>query len=359
MAKVRHYYVSGNTSLGYYSIFDSLRESLNSVYILKGAPGAGVSQVVKDIAEHISNKGYSVELIHSTFDSGEYEGVIIPELKTGIIDGSYPRGIDAKFPSLSDEVIDLNQYINSEKVKLKQKELRAWTGQMEKKLELAYTHFANAKKVHFDKEDIYVDHMNFTKADEVTEQIINSTFNEEGLNKQGQQRHLFFGAATDKGVDNYIDNLTEGLSKRIIIKGRSGSGKSTMLRKIVAQATEKGYDSEVYHCGFDPNSLDMVILPELSFAILDGTAPHVIDPSRSSDQVVDMYEICFDHDVDSQYSEKLSHIAKRYAAEIKIAVQALKEAKTIRDKVKEVYASAIDYNQIENVKQDLIGKVLA
>ena len=41
-----------------------------------------------------------------------------------------------------------------------------------------------------------------------------------------------------------------------------------MLKKLAKVAEEKGFDVEVYHCGFDPNSLDMVIVRELGFAIL-------------------------------------------------------------------------------------------
>ena len=45
-----------------------------------------------------------------------------------------------------------------------------------------------------------------------------------------------------------------------------------MLKKLAEAAEEKGFEVEVYHCGFDPNSLDMVIVRELGFAIL--IAPH-------------------------------------------------------------------------------------
>ena len=45
-----------------------------------------------------------------------------------------------------------------------------------------------------------------------------------------------------------------------------------MLKKLAKAAEEKGFEVEVYHCGFDPNSLDMVIVRELGFAIL--IAPH-------------------------------------------------------------------------------------
>lgn len=55
------------------------------------------------------------------------------------------------------------------------------------------------------------------------------------------------------------------------MKGNSGSGKSTVLRKIAREAQDRGFEVEVYHCGFDPTSLDMVTLPELEVAMSDAT----------------------------------------------------------------------------------------
>ena len=39
-----------------------------------------------------------------------------------------------------------------------------------------------------------------------------------------------------------------------------------------------GYDVEFMHCSSDNNSLDGVVIPAINVALLDGTAPHVVDP---------------------------------------------------------------------------------
>ena len=98
------------------------------------------------------------------------------------------------------------------------------------------------------------------------------------MNKPSKVQHRFLGAATPVGAVDFVPNLTEDVPKRYFIKGRPGSGKSTMLKKIVAEGEKRGFDIEVYHCGFDPNSLDMIIIRELGIAIFDSTAPHEILP---------------------------------------------------------------------------------
>ena len=62
-----------------------------------------------------------------------------------------------------------------------------------------------------------------------------------------------------------------------------------MLKQIAAAGELHGFDLEIYHCGFDPHSLDMIIIRELGLAIFDSTAPHEYFPSRDGDEIIDMY----------------------------------------------------------------------
>ena len=64
------------------------------------------------------------------------------------------------------------------------------------------------------------------------------------------------------------------LEKRLFIKGYPGTGKSSMMKKLANEALKRGYDVQLVWCGLDANSIDMVILPELSFCIFDSTEPH-------------------------------------------------------------------------------------
>lgn len=90
----------------------------------------------------------------------------------------------------------------------------------------------------------------------------------------------FLGANTPDGFVNFFDELYNPYenSNMYIIKGGPGTGKSSFMKKIAAKASELNYDTELVYCGSDTNSLDGLFIPELNFAIADGTAPHVIEP---------------------------------------------------------------------------------
>ena len=92
-------------------------------------------------------------------------------------------------------------------------------------------------------------------------------------------RRMFPGGNTSEGFYSYFDNILGRNAKRLyILKGGPGTGKSTIIKKFAKQALKLNYDLEYHHCASDPSSIDVVVVPKLKVAILDGTSPHAVDP---------------------------------------------------------------------------------
>lgn len=99
-----------------------------------------------------------------------------------------------------------------------------------------------------------------------------------GFTLYGGADTFFAGANTGRGFSGvYGEIADEAKRERVyIIKGASGTGKSTLMRKIADEAEAAGYRAERYLCGSDPTSLDAVVLDD-RIVVLDGTAPHSRD----------------------------------------------------------------------------------
>ena len=67
--------------------------------------------------------------------------------------------------------------------------------------------------------------------------------------------------------------------KAYIIKGGPGTGKSSFMKYAAALGEKSGLFYELFPCSSDPNSLDAVIFPHIKTVIMDGTAPHIVDPA--------------------------------------------------------------------------------
>ncbi|MFZ5989059.1 MAG: PRK06851 family protein [Bacillota bacterium] len=99
---------------------------------------------------------------------------------------------------------------------------------------------------------------------------------------KGKVRHMFPGGNTSQGFFSYYDYILsqEEATRIISIKGGPGVGKSTFMKKIGNEMIDRGYDVEFMHCSSDNNSLDGVVIPAIKVALIDGTAPHVVDPKN-------------------------------------------------------------------------------
>jgi Cdc6-like AAA superfamily ATPase len=348
--KTKNYFAGGNTARGFHSLYDSNLQGLDRLFILKGGPGTGKSSLMKKIGKEWVEKGYDIELLHCSSDNNSIDGILIPALGVGIVDGTAPHVIEPKAPGAVEEYINLGEAWNRQTLALQKKKIQKLTNQISTSFHKAYATFKEALEIHDDWEKIYINSMDFKKADQLTNKLIDTFFGKMKLNKQADVRHRFLGAATPSGAVDFVPNLTEEIPKRYFIKGRPGSGKSTMLKKLATAAEERGVDAEIYHCGFDPNSLDMVILRELGIAIFDSTAPHEYFPSRDGDEIIDMYEILIAPGTDDIYADIIERIAVKYKTKMSEATSYLAKAKELHDLLEEIYVSAMDFSVVDKIQ---------
>lgn len=351
--RVINYYAGGNTAVGFYSLYESNLKGLDRLFILKGGPGTGKSSLMKKIGQKWAEKGYDIEFLHCSSDNNSIDGVIIPGLKVGVVDGTAPHVIEPKAPGAIEEYINLGQAWNSRQLAQYKTVITSCIAKISEAFQTAYGSFAQALKIHDEWERIYISNIDFSQADRLTQELIEKFIGERTLAKNADVKHRFFGAATPNGAVDFIHNLTEDIPKRYFVKGRPGTGKSTMLKKLAAKAETAGFDVEIYHCGFDPNSLDMVAIRELGIVIFDSTAPHEYFPDRENDEIVDVYKRAVAADTDEKYAAQITEIAQRYSAKMKEATSHLARAKSLHDDLEKFYIEAMDFAKVEQLQQEI------
>ena len=103
---------------------------------------------------------------------------------------------------------------------------------------------------------------------------------------------MFFpGANTGLGFISRFDGIiTDKNHYTYVLKGGPGVGKNTLMRKVLESAAKKCYTVEEFRCASDPKSLDAIRIVEISTVLLDGTAPHSIDPKLPGvcDEIVNL-----------------------------------------------------------------------
>jgi len=102
----------------------------------------------------------------------------------------------------------------------------------------------------------------------------------------------FGGGNTAKGFVNYLGAISKDTERLYILKGSSGCGKNSLMKKVAEEAERRGEAVERIYCASDPKSLDGVILWDRKTGVLDGTAPHETTPRLvgAMDNLVDLGE---------------------------------------------------------------------
>lgn len=141
-------------------------------------------------------------------------------------------------------------------------------------------------------------------------------------------RKMFPGAVTSQGFYSYYNYIIEPDALHIfVIKGGPGVGKSTFMKKIAESMLKMGYDLEYHCCSSDNNSIDGLVIPSLRIALLDGTAPHIVDPKNPGavDEIINLGEY-WDESVIQKAKPKIMHCNYQNGRYFQAAYYALKEA---------------------------------
>ena len=224
-------------------------------------------------------------------------------------------------------------------------------------MDMFYQAYKKAKIIHDEWEGIYIKNIDFARLEAYGDGIITTLLGNNNGNKGTQNLHRFFGASTPDGSVNYIDNLTENLSARYFIKGRPGTGKSTFLKRLAKSANERGFDTELYYCSFDKNSLDMVIVPELSFCVFDSTAPHEMFPQNDRDSILDFYKESGLLGIDEKFERELSDIAERYKQKISEGLAYLRLNKLYRREIEYIYGGSWSETKARKIADTILKKI--
>ncbi len=124
----------------------------------------------------------------------------------------------------------------------------------------------------------------------------------------------FLGANSPTGFVSRFDYLYQPEQDwfAYILKGGPGTGKSTLMKHIAKYAIDQNVETELIYCSSDPYSLDAVIFPDYKSCVVDGTAPHTLDPKYPgvSDTIINLGQ-CWDPICIIEMKEEIITLTKR------------------------------------------------
>ncbi len=176
-----------------------------------------------------------------------------------------------------------------------------------------------------------------------------------------QSTHFFLGANSGRGFRNLFGRFCapENHWDLLVLKGGPGAGKSTMMRRIGAAMEERGEQVEYLYCSGDPKSLDGVHIPRIRAAVVDGTAPHVVEPKYPGavDRYVNLGQF-YDIAAAKEQREEIIRHTDACSAAYKRAYRALGAARQMADNAAALAAEGLDGDKLLRRTDGIIGREL-
>ena len=179
-------------------------------------------------------------------------------------------------------------------------------------------------------------------------------------NLKNKESMSFFAAANSgEGFVSFYEQVfnSKDVTRRYLVKGGPGTGKSTFMRKVAIEAEKKGRKVVYYHCSSDPSSLDGIII-DGKIAIIDSTAPHSVEPTLvgARDTIVDL-GVFWNCDALEAQIEKISLLCEKKRRAYALCYRFLSSAMQSDIASREIMLPYVDFLRIEKTARRLSRKI--
>lgn len=172
--------------------------------------------------------------------------------------------------------------------------------------------------------------------------------------------HIFLGANSGEGFYSLYDQLLGGrFDDLLIIKGGPGCGKSSFMRAVAEKLAGAGLEQIYVNCSGDPDSLDGVLFPSIRTGLVDGTAPHALEPvyTAAHERYLDLTRF---YDVEAAKTSREAIVAHSdaYRAAYAGAYRILRAADALESERRAAVYAAADFDRLLRRAEGIIRREL-
>lgn len=353
--KAAHYFISANTPKGFLTRIDRLYSGKNGwmAYILKGGPGTGKSFCIKKAGDAALNRGLDVEYLRCTSDCSLFDGVVIPALKTCVLDGTSPHIIEPKYPGAVENIVNLGDCWDENILTAERDRIILFAARIDATTSRAYRLLDSAGQVLADTSRFAQDCADMGKIERYSLRIAKREF--APRRRQGKESVRFLTGITPDGVIFFSDTVS-ACNKIFVLEDDLGLG-SFLLTRLRGYALAAGYDVVSCYCPIAPDEkLEHLIIPGLSLAFVTSNRFHKFEGRGRRHIHVRRF---LDEAELKAHHQRIVFNRKASRELLAEAVRLFADSRGNYDMLKSIYSSAMDFGRVEEIADAMIEKIMS
>lgn len=361
-AAPRRMFPGGNTSRGFTSFYEFIAPVDDGyTFVLKGGPGTGKSTFMKRIAADLLAVGVDAEFHHCSADAESVDAVSFPSLGAIIIDGTAPHVVEPTDYEVGGEIVDLGVFCDRKALQRRRRRIERLRSEARDSFERAYRYLAAARIVRDDWAVANAADHDGRRVHEAAARIHAELFesgsfttntNADDGPSEVRRRHAFASSITPDGPRHFLQSLTAPLTRTFVVTGAPGTGRSHLMNIVADAAAARGYSVELFHCAFDPDEVDHVIIPALGAGVISSAPPHEWRADDARDR------ISLDNE-SPQQTERVTIARRTFWQLFRHAVAALHDAKTMHMQLEACYVPHVDFQALERMREKVRDRLFA
>lgn len=349
------YFLGANTPLGFRSYFETAcpAEEGWKIYIIKGGPGTGKSTFMKRICREAENEGIICEHIYCSSDPFSLDGVIIPELKTAVFDGTAPHVMEPAFPGACENIINFGETWSSATLRSARAEIIELSQRCKAHHTQAQHFLSCADSFRKNTAALAAADMDRCRAERTADRLAGKYSGRAGKS-QGCEQIRLLSAVTPLGIKFFENTLTTLCDRIVPIKDYLFSPAAALMAELRERLLDRGHDIITCFCSQSPDRIEHLIIPEqrISFSVCSGF--HSADVTERSIHT----ERFMSAEFLPEHRSRISFNRKNIALFTDLAATEMRHAKAVHDLLEQCYISAMNFDAAEELAMKYIREIL-
>lgn len=352
MAIVTNFFVGANSGDGFQNLFSQVvdLEDTYDLMVLKGGPGVGKNTFMREIGRTMEAAGTPVEYLWCSGDPDSLDGVVLPELRCAVVDGTSPHVVEPRYPAAVDRYVDLGRFYDLTAAKASAAEVKAHTASYKAAYAKAYRHLKAARQVELDAVSAAAKGFDSQRARRRVEGIAARELKGRG-NQHGRTTCRFLGSITHKGYVWRFDSV-DALCPKVYAFMDTWERAGELLAFLHKTAVSRGWDTVLCLSPEDLQRPEHLLIPGLGLAFVTIRPGMEYEPRPYR-------RVRLDAMAETEGRTRLRFQTRMAELLREEGVLALREAKAAHDALEAVYNPYVDFDGVRAQAALEAGRLLS